>query len=68
MFARVELDLASTREAVLIPRDGLVYRGQQPGVWNLASEWVVAPGSSNTLGFTNLDATLVNLKVDTKRR
>lgn len=33
MFARVELDLATTREAVLIPREGLVYRGQQPGVY-----------------------------------
>jgi RND family efflux transporter MFP subunit len=35
MFARVELDLASTREAVLIPREALVYRGQQPGVYLL---------------------------------
>jgi HlyD family secretion protein len=33
MFARVELDLASTRQAVLIPRDALVYRGTQPGVF-----------------------------------
>jgi len=33
MFARVELDLASTREALLIPREALVYRGQQPGVY-----------------------------------
>ncbi|MEZ5402903.1 MAG: efflux RND transporter periplasmic adaptor subunit [Bryobacteraceae bacterium] len=33
MFARVMLDLESTRQAVLIPREGLVYRGQQPGVY-----------------------------------
>jgi RND family efflux transporter MFP subunit len=33
MFARVTLDLESTRQAVLIPREGLVYRGQQPGVY-----------------------------------
>ena len=33
MFARVMLDLASTREAILIPREALVYRGQQPGVY-----------------------------------
>jgi len=33
MFARVELDLARTREALLIPREALVYRGQQPGVY-----------------------------------
>ncbi len=33
MFARVELDLASTRDAVLIPREALVYRGQQAGVY-----------------------------------
>ncbi|MDX1979489.1 MAG: efflux RND transporter periplasmic adaptor subunit [Bryobacteraceae bacterium] len=33
MFARVTLDLESTHEAVIIPREGLVYRGQQPGVY-----------------------------------
>jgi RND family efflux transporter MFP subunit len=33
MFARIRLDLGSTREATLISRDGLVYRGQQPGVY-----------------------------------
>lgn len=33
MFARIELDLGTTREAILIPREGLVYRGTQPGVY-----------------------------------
>jgi HlyD family secretion protein len=33
MFARVTIDLASQRRAVLIPREALVYRGQQPGVY-----------------------------------
>jgi RND family efflux transporter MFP subunit len=33
MFARIRLDLGTTREATLIPREGLVYRGQQPGVY-----------------------------------
>lgn len=33
MFARVTLDLGAMRPAVLIPRDGLVYRGTQPGVF-----------------------------------
>jgi RND family efflux transporter MFP subunit len=33
MFARVTLDLAAMRDAVLIPRDALVYRGTQPGVY-----------------------------------
>lgn len=33
MFARVELDLATTRDATLIPREALVYRGTQPGVY-----------------------------------
>jgi RND family efflux transporter MFP subunit len=33
MFARVTLDLESTRDAIIIPREGLVYRGQQPGVF-----------------------------------
>jgi hypothetical protein len=49
--------------------DGMTpYRPQQPGLWNLAPEWEVAPGSSNTLGFTNLQETLVRLNVDTKRQ
>ncbi len=38
MFARITLDLGSTREATLIPRDGLVYRGQQPGVYVVPAE------------------------------
>ncbi len=33
MFARINLDLGTMREATLIPRDGLVYRGTQPGVY-----------------------------------
>ena len=37
MFVRVRLDLGTTREAVLIPRESLVYRGQQPGVFVLES-------------------------------
>lgn len=35
MFARVRLDVARTRQAVLIPRDSLIYRGQQAGVYVL---------------------------------
>lgn len=38
MFARITLDLGSTREATLIPRDGLVYRGQQPGVYVVSEQ------------------------------
>ena len=33
MFVRVTLDLGTTRPAVLIPREALVYRGQQAGVY-----------------------------------
>jgi multidrug efflux pump subunit AcrA (membrane-fusion protein) len=33
MFVRVKLDLGGTRDAVLVPRDALVYRGQQAGVF-----------------------------------
>jgi RND family efflux transporter MFP subunit len=33
MFVRVMLDLGSTRPAILIPREALVYRGQQAGVY-----------------------------------
>jgi MtrB/PioB family decaheme-associated outer membrane protein len=50
-------------------RDGQTpYRAVNAGVWNLAPEWEVAPGSSNTLGFTALQESLVDLKVDTKRQ
>ena len=38
MFARINLDLGTMREATLIPRDGLVYRGTQPGVYILEGE------------------------------
>ena len=38
MFARITLDLGSMRDATLIPRDGLVYRGQQPGVFVVEGE------------------------------
>ena len=38
MFARITLDLGTTRTATLIPRDGLVYRGQQPGVFIVEGE------------------------------
>ncbi len=38
MFARITLDLGSGRKATLIPRDGLVYRGQQPGVYVVEGE------------------------------
>lgn len=33
MFVRIRLDTGAMREAVLIPREGLVYRGTQPGVY-----------------------------------
>ncbi len=38
MFARITLDLGTMRAATLIPRDGLVYRGQQPGVFIVEAE------------------------------
>jgi RND family efflux transporter MFP subunit len=38
MFARVELDLGSTRDAVLLPREALVYRGSQPGVYLIKND------------------------------
>jgi multidrug efflux pump subunit AcrA (membrane-fusion protein) len=38
MFARVRLDIATTRPAVLVPRDSLVYRGQQAGVYVLVQD------------------------------
>lgn len=33
MFVRIRLDTGVMRSAVLIPREGLVYRGTQPGVY-----------------------------------
>ncbi len=38
MFARAELDLGTQRETALLPRDALVYRGDQPGVYMIESE------------------------------
>ncbi len=38
MFARAELDLGSQRETALLPRDALVYRGEQPGVYLIESD------------------------------
>ena len=38
MFARIELDLGTTRNAILIPREGLVLRGQQPGVYTVEGD------------------------------
>lgn len=38
MFARVELDLGSSRETTLLPRDALVYRGEQPGVYTIEND------------------------------
>jgi RND family efflux transporter MFP subunit len=35
MFARIELNLGSQRETTLLPRDALVYRGDQPGVYTI---------------------------------
>ncbi len=49
--------------------DGMTpYREENKGLWNLAPGWEVRPGSSNTLGFLNLNESLVNLKVSTDRR
>jgi MtrB/PioB family decaheme-associated outer membrane protein len=44
------------------------YRATDPGLWELSPDWYVAPGTSNTLGFLNLQESLVDLRVDTKRR
>ena len=38
MFARVELDLGTSREMTLLPRDALCYRGDQPGVYIVESD------------------------------
>lgn len=38
MFARVELNLGSERDTLLLPRDALVYRGEKPGVYTIEAE------------------------------
>lgn len=38
MFARIELSLGTERETTLLPRDALVYRGDQPGVYIMEAE------------------------------
>ncbi|MBL8191913.1 MAG: efflux RND transporter periplasmic adaptor subunit [Acidobacteria bacterium] len=38
MFARVELNLGSERETLLLPRDALVYRGEKPGVYTIEAD------------------------------
>jgi RND family efflux transporter MFP subunit len=38
MFARLMLNLGSVRETLLIPRDALIYRGDQPGVFTIEEE------------------------------
>lgn len=38
MFARVRLDVATLRDAVVVPRDALVYKGQQAGVYVLVQD------------------------------
>jgi RND family efflux transporter MFP subunit len=38
MFARAELALGSQRESTLLPRDALVYRGEQPGVYTIEND------------------------------
>jgi RND family efflux transporter MFP subunit len=40
MFARVELNLMTEKEALLIPRDALVYRGNRSGVFVVESDVV----------------------------
>jgi RND family efflux transporter MFP subunit len=38
MFARVDLNLATEREALLVPRDALVYRNERQGVFLVDAE------------------------------
>ncbi len=38
MFARVDLNLMTEREALLVPREALVYRNAQPGVFVVESD------------------------------
>jgi len=53
MFARVDLNLTQQREAILVPREALVYRNAEPGVFVVNSE--VAQFQPIGIGATNGD-------------
>ena len=53
MFARVDLNLTLQREAVFVPRQALVYRGGEPGVFVVDSE--VARFQSVLIGVADAD-------------
>lgn len=56
MFARVQLDLGTMREAVLVPRESLVYRGQQPGVYVMqANRPVFRPVDTGAMHGTDVE-------------
>jgi RND family efflux transporter MFP subunit len=38
MFASAEIDLGTSRDTTLVPRDALIYRGDQPGVYLVENE------------------------------
>jgi RND family efflux transporter MFP subunit len=38
MFARAEIEIGENRQTLLLPRDALVYRGEQPGAYLLDGE------------------------------
>ena len=67
MFARINLDLGTMRDATLIPRDGLVYRGQQPGVYVVDEENrpIFTPIETGMTRENNVEV-LANLDVGTK--
>jgi MtrB/PioB family decaheme-associated outer membrane protein len=49
--------------------DGLTpYRRETPGLLQLAPDWEVLPGTSNTLGFIRLEESLARLRADSERR
>jgi RND family efflux transporter MFP subunit len=66
MFARVQLDLGTTRQATLIPREGLVYRGQQPGVYIIEGNTLVFRAIETGLTREDQVEVLANLTAGTK--
>jgi RND family efflux transporter MFP subunit len=66
MFARVQLDLGTTRQATLIPREGLVYRGQQPGVYIIEGDTPTFRAIETGLTREDQVEVLANLTAGTK--
>lgn len=66
MFTRITLQLGSTREALLIPRESLIHRGKQPGVYVVHADKPTFQPIEIGLARENHVEVLSNLAVNTR--